>query len=306
MEEFAYNRRDFIKSSLVTGIGLAGGLMPITLHAAKPLRLTILHTNDTHSRIDPYPEGGPNAGMGGVSARIKLIEHIRATEEHVLLFDAGDIFQGTPYFNFFKGAIEMKAMEKMGYDATTMGNHDFDEGVENFAKQMKHISFPVLVSNYDFSATVLADKVQPYQVFERGKLKVGVFGLGINPVGLIPDALFGAVKYLNPLEKAKEMVNILRAQSCQLIVCLSHLGYAYRDDKVCDKRLASEVDGIDLIIGGHTHTFLDQPQLVKRANGRSTLIAQVGHSGLRLGRIDLEFGRTKVLHQWSARSLKIS
>jgi 5'-nucleotidase len=184
MEEFAYNRRGFIKSSLLTGVGLAGGLWPISASARKPTRLTILHTNDTHSRIDPYPAGGPNAGMGGVLARMRLIESIRSEEEHVLLFDAGDIFQGTPYFNFFKGAVEMKAMQRMGYDAATMGNHDFDEGVENFERQMKHIRFPIVVSNYDFSKTSLAGKIKSYQIFKLGKLKVGVFGLGIDPKGL--------------------------------------------------------------------------------------------------------------------------
>ena len=307
MEEFVTSRRNFVKQGLVVAGGLLTGLSSFPAWAARSVRITILHTNDTHSRIDPYPDNGPNAGRGGVAARMRLIKQIRESEEHVLLFDAGDIFQGTPYFNFFKGALEMKAMQMMGYDAATMGNHDFDEGVENFDTQLKHVKFPFVVANYDFQQTVLRNKIKPYTVFIRGGIRIGVFGLGINPAGLIPDKLFGAIVYHDPIAKAKQMVQMLRMEeSCHYVVCLSHLGYAYDDlNRVSDMRLAEVVDGIDLIIGGHTHTFLQEGTLVKGSAGRLCNIVQVGHSGLQLGRVDLLFEMNKSSFKSNAQALGV-
>lgn len=291
MAESSANRRHFIKTALFAAAALALPRWAFALRVKRDIPITILYTNDTHSRIDPFPANGPNAGLGGIAARKRLIEAIRGETEHVLLFDAGDIFQGTPYFNFFKGALEMKAMQWMGYDATTMGNHDFDEGVENFAKQMDHIHFPVLVANYQVKDTALSARVKANHVFERSGIKIGVFGLGIDPKGLIPEKLFGGVKHLDPFEVAQSQVTYLKkAAGCDLVVCLSHLGHQYREDsKPSDLRLAAAVPGIDVIIGGHTHTFLNEPVRVVHADGRNTLVCQVGHSGIRLGRLDFLF-----------------
>lgn len=274
---------------------MVSSLHALPVWAARKVRITILHTNDTHSRIDPYPEHGPNAGRGGVAARMRLIKQIKASSEHVLLFDAGDIFQGTPYFNFFKGALEMKAMQMMGYDAATMGNHDFDEGLANFERQIKHVNFPFLVSNYNFDNTILKGKVKSYTVFDRGGIRLGVFGLGIDPHGLIPKALFGDVQYLDPIQKAEEMVDLLkRDKGCHFVVCLSHLGYTYKEEgRPSDVRLAHQVAGIDLIIGGHTHTFLEKGVLVQGPAMQACQVVQVGHSGLQLGRVELTFEMNK-------------
>jgi 5'-nucleotidase len=288
------NRRDFLRQ-VAAGGGLAlAGAFPFEALAVprKELKLTILHTNDVHSRLEPFDEdGGIYAGQGGVVARAALIAAIRAEEEHVLLLDAGDIFQGTPYFNLYKGEPEMRAMAAMGYDAVTMGNHDFDAGVEGFARQLEHANFPVLTANYDFTGTALEGKTVPYKVFKKSDIKIGMFGLGIQLRGLVPDEAYGETKWLEPLQVARSTVDRLRRKErCDFIICLSHLGYQYDYRKVSDLVLAKETDGIDLIIGGHTHTFLDKPSVLKNRSGGEVLVNQVGWGGLRLGRIDYSFG----------------
>ncbi len=290
------NRRAFLKhTALGSGLVLAGSFPFEALAAAQETRLTILHTNDVHSRLEPFPmDGSKFQGLGGVAARAALIEKIRKEEQHVLLLDAGDIFQGTPYFNLYKGEPEIKAMTMMGYDAVTMGNHDFDAGVEGFAKQLPHASFPVLTANYDFKHTELEGKTQPYHIFKKGGIKIGVFGLGIQLWGLVPKDAFGKTKYLDPLPVAKELSeNLKKKKGCDLVICLSHLGYQYSSNKVSDCVLAQETEYIDLIIGGHTHTFLDQPTLIKNKSGKEVIINQVGWAGIRLGKLDFVFDSKK-------------
>ncbi|MBK6936851.1 MAG: metallophosphatase [Chitinophagaceae bacterium] len=289
------NRKQFLRNTAFSaGAMLAGPSVMKAAEALSPLRLTILHTNDTHSRLEPFPmDGGRNQGLGGIAGRTSLINQIRKEEEHVLLLDAGDIFQGTPYFNIYKGEPEIKAMTAMGYDACTIGNHDFDAGMENLSTQLsRHANFPMLVSNYDFSGTPMENRTEPYKVFRKGKLKIGVFGVSIEGRGLIPDNLFGGTKYLDPVQKANEAASILKKEKdCDMVICLSHLGYKYGDNKVSDEVLAKESDNIDLIIGGHTHTFLDNPVVVKNRKGDDVVINQVGFAGIILGRLDFEFSK---------------
>jgi 5'-nucleotidase len=291
------NRRDFLrKSAAGSGLLLAGAFPYGALAGApKPVKLTILHTNDVHSRLEPFEEDGSKwAGQGGVAARAALIASIRAEAEHVLLLDAGDIFQGTPYFNLYKGEPEMKAMAAMRYDAATMGNHDFDAGVEGFAKQLQRASFPIVIANYDFTRTAMEGKAVPFTIIRKGGVKVGIFGLGIQLRGLVPDDAYGHTQYLEPIQIAQSTVDKLRRREhCDLVICLSHLGYDYDYKKVSDKILAKETSGIDLIIGGHTHTFLEEPTVLKNKKGDDVLINQVGWAGLRLGRIDFVFDHKK-------------
>lgn len=292
------NRRMFIRQSAMAAgslmLGAKGGAAESLLHA-RLHRLTILHTNDTHSRMDPFPlDGSRNEGQGGVAPRAALIKKIRREEDHVLLLDAGDIFQGTPYFNIYKGEPEIKAMTAMGYEACTIGNHDFDAGVENLALQMKrHAAFAAIISNYDFSGTAMESVAVPYKIISKGKLKVGILGVGIELNGLVPDNLYGATRYLDPVAKANETAGILQRKGCDLIVCLSHLGYKYASNKVSDQVLARETENIDLIIGGHTHSFLDKPDVVQNKRGKDVVINQVGWAGLQLGRLDYDFSREK-------------
>ncbi len=290
------NRKKFIRqAALSAGAILAG---PSILSAAdyfSPLKVTILHTNDTHSRLEPFPmDGGRNQGLGGIAGRGQLINQIRREEEHVLLLDAGDIFQGTPYFNLYKGEPEIKAMSALKYDATTIGNHDFDAGMENLATQLiRHANFPMLICNYDFTATPMEHKTQPFKIFKKGKIKIGVFGIGIEAKGLIPDNLFGATKFLDPIQKANEVANTLkRKEDCDMIICLSHLGNKYKENNlISDELLAKDSENIDLIIGGHTHTFLDKPVVYANKRGDDVIVNQVGFAGIILGRLDFEFSK---------------
>lgn len=285
------DRRKFIRQGLVAGTALAAGaLLPEAVCAAAPRRITILHTNDVHSRLDPFPmDGSRNQGLGGVAARAALIEEIRNEGGQVLLLDAGDIFQGTPYFNMYKGEPEMKAMKHMGYDAATIGNHDFDAGMENFATQLGKGNFPLLICNYDFTDTPLESKYKPYQVFSKGELKIGVLGVGIELRGLVPDELYGKTVYLDPVEEVNRTANLLRKQGCDMIICLSHLGDKYEDNKISDEILAKECYDIDLVIGGHTHRFFTEPRKYRNRRGGDTLVNQVGWAGIQLGRLDYSF-----------------
>ena len=290
------NRRDFVRSSaLAAGALITGPNLASAMEDLAPIRLTILHTNDTHSRLEPFPmDGSRNQGLGGIAGRAELIRQVREKESLVLLLDAGDIFQGTPFFNIYKGEPEIKAMAAMGYDACTIGNHDFDAGMENLALQLgRHANFPMLVANYDFNGTPMEGKTLPFKVFKKGKLRIGVFGLGIEGKGLIPDNLFGKTVYQDPIQRANEISSLLITQEkCDMVICLSHLGYQYKgSNKISDEILARESKNIDLIIGGHTHTFFEKPLIFQNKNGDDVVVNQVGWAGIILGRLDFEFSK---------------
>jgi 5'-nucleotidase len=292
-------RRSFVKKSALVsgGLLLAGNSFAKTSFAQqKKTKVTILHTNDTHSNIEPLPANHskfPN--MGGVSKRFEVIKAIRQEQEHVLLLDAGDIFQGTPYFNKYKGTLEMKLMSELGYDAATMGNHDFDAGLEGFFMASEHAKFPFLCANYDFSNTILKDKTKPYTIFKKGKYSIGVFGIGIELDGLVPASKFEQTIYLNPIKVANEVASFLKKEGCDVVICLSHLGFEYQTDKVSDRILAAQTSNIDIILGGHTHTFMEKPTEVNNSEGKPVLINQVGCYGLNLGRIDFYLSKDKEL-----------
>ncbi len=292
-----WTRREFLYKTAGTGAALTlPGWLSAGILGAELSKLVILHTNDVHSRIEPFPDdGSKNAGLGGAARRAALIEKIRSENEHVLLFDSGDIFQGTPYFNFFLGEVDIKLMAEMKYDATTMGNHDFDAGLENFEKQMReHGNFPLIISNYDFSDTILHDKYVPRKIFQKGDIRIGVTGVGIELNGLVPQDLYGSTQYQDPIRQATAQANILKHdEKCDLVICLSHIGYKYDKEKVSDLHLARDSQSIDLILGGHTHTFMDAPDIQRNKDGDPVVIHQVGWGGMRLGKIDVTFERNK-------------
>jgi 5'-nucleotidase len=291
-------RRNFIQQTVSSSAFLSlSGLTLSSFSTKKTRKITILHTNDTHSHIDPFPANHPkNPGMGGAARRANAIQKIRQEEENVLLLDAGDIFQGTPYFNYYGGELEFKLMSMMQYDVATMGNHDFDNGIDGFYAQLPHAKFDFVSANYDFKNTILDEIVKPYKIIKKDGIKIGIFGLGVELNGLVDKKLYKETKYLNPIEIAEEMTQILKEQEkCDLIICLSHLGFKYTNDpeKVCDVLLAQKTKNIDLIIGGHTHTFLDKPIVETNRDGQPILINQVGCFGINLGRIDFYFSDDK-------------
>jgi 5'-nucleotidase len=303
------NRKEFLKT--VGGGTLALSLAPNLVFASQKsildknaaYKLTVLHTNDQHSRIEPFDSSySRNPNQGGFARRATLIQQIRNQEKNVLLLDAGDIFQGTPYFNFYGGELEFKLMSMMGYDAATMGNHDFDNGLDGFLKALPNAKFPFITSNYDFSNTILDGKTEKYKIFKKDGIKVGLFGVGIELDGLVGKKQYQETKYLNPVEIAQHYADFLRKEKgCDLVICLSHIGYDYRDDadKISDKKLAAQTDNIDLILGGHTHTFLPEPQSFTNKSGKNVLVNQVGWAGLLLGRIDFYFDKNKSLQNIS-------
>lgn len=291
------SRRDFLRLSGGAAAFIGAGLLPVSSFARpEAVKITVLHTNDVHSRIDPFPHNDPKyPGLGGFARRAALIRKIRAEEENVLLLDAGDIFQGTPYFNLYKGALELQLMSEMGYDAATMGNHDFDGGIENLRERMERdAAFPFLNANYDLRDTPLHGAVLPCTVMRKGGIRIGILGIGIELKGLVDARMYGNTRYLDPVSVAEQTaLRLKHDEQCDLVIALSHLGYRYKEKKVSDEILAQQTSCIDLIVGGHTHTFLDEPVRLTNAAGKTVHIAQVGWAGIRLGRIDYFFDRDR-------------
>lgn len=264
------------------------------VYAQRPARdsvhLIILHTNDTHSRIDPIEETASRyADRGGVLRREAAISQIRkeadALQAEVLLLDAGDFVQGTPYFNFFHGKIEVEMMNRMHYDAVTLGNHEFDRGIPALAKMLSKADFPVICSNYDLNATDLAGQTLPYLVLRKGALKVGIVSACIKLDNLVMPVNRENLVYMDAIEQADAYAAMLKEQSCDIVICLSHLGYSSRG--ICDIKLAENTHHIDVIVGGHSHTFLKAPRTYYNKDGKAVLITQAGKDGVYLGRMDL-------------------
>lgn len=252
-------------------------------------KIVILHTNDTHSRIEPLPETDRTApGKGGVERRASFINEVRRENKNVLLLDAGDFVQGTPYFNLFKGEIEVKAMNLMKYDAATLGNHEFDYGMEVLEEVIRKADFPIITSNYDFSQTELANLVKPYIILKRDGVRIGIIGICVKPQGLIAANNYKGMKFLDPVKTANELAEQLRSQQkCDMVICLSHLGYEQ------DQKLAESTRQIDLIIGGHSHTYMKEPLIRKNLDNKDVMIYQTNGRGIYVGRIDVELEKTR-------------
>ena len=249
-------------------------------------QLTILHTNDTHSQILPEDE----KNIGGYARRIGVINQEREADPNLLLLDAGDFSQGTPYFNFFHGRIEVAAMNWMKYDAATLGNHEFDNGLDTLAAILREAQFPIICANYDCTGTPLEDIVKPYIILERNDIKIGIFGMGCYPYSVIDDDNFRPIKYLEPYAVAQRMADTLRAQGCEVVICLSHQGTNPHDgDEPCDKEMVARTRGIDLVIGGHTHELVTDLS-VQNLDGKEVPLRQMKKYGSYLGKVMLCLG----------------
>ncbi|WP_103865911.1 bifunctional UDP-sugar hydrolase/5'-nucleotidase [Aquimarina sp. I32.4] len=288
------NRRVFIQQiASATAFAGLGGLSVTSCITPKPKKITVLHTNDVHSQIDPLPNNHYKyPGLGGFARRASIIEQVRQENPNTILLDAGDIFQGTPYFNYFGGEIEFKLMSKLNYDLATIGNHDFDNGIDGLLSQLPNATFDFVSANYDFKNTVLEGLVKPYKILIKEGVKIGVFGLGIKLDGLVSKNLYKETQYSDPIEMAQEMSKVLKEEEqCDLVICLSHIGYDYKNfpNNVSDLNLAKSTKNIDLIIGGHTHTLLPKPVIVDNLVGEKVVINQCGKSGVYMGQIDFYF-----------------
>ena len=264
--------------SLMTALGAS---------AKKTKQLLILHTNDTHSCVMPL---NPNladtmlAGCGGYLRRMAMINEERKKNPDLLLFDSGDFSQGSSYYTLFKGDVEVGLMNQMHYDAATIGNHEFDFGMDNMVRLFRMTTFPIVCSNYDFTGTELEGLVKPYITLRRQGVKIGVFALSPKLEGLVFTQNYGAIRYLNPSEVAQQMADLLRRQEkCDVVICISHLGWG--DVDFSDNRMISETRGIDLVLGGHSHTYMEHLEYVDNLNGHPVPVDQNGKHGIFVGRL---------------------
>lgn len=250
--------------------------------------LTILHTNDTHSQIYPLPENLADtmkAGRGGFLRRVAMVKQERQKEPNLLLFDSGDFSQGSPYYTLFKGDVEAGLMNMMGYDAGTIGNHEFDFGLENMARVFRELNFPIVCANYDFTGTPVEGTVKKHVIIKRKGFKIGVFGICPKMDGLVDENKCRGVKYLDPIKCAQEQVDELRKSGCNYIICISHVGWDEPTDQIDDNKLIANTEGIDLVLGGHSHTYFTKLETVKDKAGRVVPVDQNGKSGIFIGKL---------------------
>lgn len=260
--------------------------------SAQQKEIVILHTNDTHSQIEPNPAtASRNPDEGGIVRRAAVIEQIRKESANVIVVDAGDFVQGSPYYNFFKGEVEVKMMNQIGYNVGTLGNHEFDNGIDELARLLAMAKYPIVCANYDVAGTPLEPYVKPTTVIEKAGIKIGFIGIGIDPEGLIAKKNFGGIKYLDPVKTANKYARELKDAGCDMVVVVSHIGYFADEDDKGDRMLAMNSTDIDLIIGGHSHTDLKGCVEVANQDGKPVKITQTGKSGFRVGRVNIEFGK---------------
>jgi 5'-nucleotidase len=280
--------------NMIRNLMVCCALFLSSMAAEAQTKIEILHTNDTHSCILPLSKNLADtlvAGRGGFVRRLEFVNRERKDNPQLLLFDSGDFSQGSPYYTLFHGDVEVELMNLMGYDAVTIGNHEFDFGMDNMARLFRKANFPVVCCNYDFTGTPLEGLVKPYVVIERNGLKIGVLGVGPELEGLVDEKNCRGVKYEDPEDAAERTVKtLIDKEKCDVVVCLSHLGWEDSDDEG-DKEFMSKTKGIDLVLGGHSHSYFDSLKYVKNADGKQVPNDQNGKHGAFVGKIMLNFSK---------------
>lgn len=273
---------------------IIAALLAVSVSVFGQKTLTILHTNDTHSCIMPLSENLADtlqAGRGGFIRRIAMLKEERKSDPNLLLFDSGDFSQGSPYYTLFKGDVEVGLMNMMHYDAGTIGNHEFDYDFDNMARVFKRLNYPIVCANYDFTGTELAKIVKPYVIIKRNGLKIGVFGLSPKLDGLVDHKNYLTTRYLDPVATAQKMVDVLKGKKCELIICITHLGWD--EHGMGDQEVIRGTRGIDLVLGGHSHTYFQTLRYVKDLDGKLVPVDQNGKSGIYIGKMTLTFSNKK-------------
>ena len=273
---------------------IIAALLAVSVSVFGQKTLTILHTNDTHSCIMPLSENLADtlqAGRGGFIRRIAMLKEERKNDPNLLLFDSGDFSQGSPYYTLFKGDVEVGLMNMMHYDAGTIGNHEFDYGFDNMARVFKRLNYPIVCANYDFTGTELAKIVKSYVIIKRNGLKIGVFGLAPKLDGLVDHKNYLTTRYLDPVATAQKMVDVLKGKKCDLIICITHLGWD--EHGMGDQEVIRGTRGIDLVLGGHSHTYFQTLRYVKDLDGKLVPVDQNGKSGIYIGKMTLTFSNKK-------------
>ena len=264
-------------------------LVTVCAGAKGPKKITVLHSSDTHSCILPLNKNLADtmlADRGGFLRRIAMLKQERKADPDLLLFDCGDFSQGSSYYTMFKGDVEVELMNRMHYDAVTIGNHEFDFGLENMTRLFKMATFPIVCSNYDFADTELKDIVKPYIVLKRKGVKIGVFALCPPLQGLVSTKNYGPLKFLDPVEVTDRMVDVLRNQEkCDVVICLSHLGWEVSEYP--DNEVIRRTSGVDLLLGGHSHTYLKTLGYETDKTGRQVPVDHEGKHGVFVGKIQL-------------------
>lgn len=269
---------------------LIGSACGMSATGENEVELRIVHTNDTHSCImpvSPHSSDTALADKGGFVRRAALVRDLRAEDNSLLLFDSGDFSQGSAYYNLYKGEVEVKLMNEMRYDAATIGNHEFDFGLENMARIFRMAGFPIVCANYHVEGTVLEGLVKPYVILERKGVKIGVFGLGTQLEGMVASENYAGVVYEDPITAANRVADILKnREHCDLVVCLSHLGWQI--DGIDDSEVIPATRDIDIVLGGHSHTYMEHPEVVKNADGEYVYCNQMGKHGRYVGELSLQ------------------
>ena len=277
-----------IRNSVLKGLLSALVIISCSLDA-NARKLVILHTNDTHSQIEVV-RSGKGIGKGGVHQRAEFFAKIKAENENVLILDAGDYNQGTPYFTVFKGDLEVQVMNELGYEVVTLGNHEFDNGLDELARRLKNAKYTTVCANYDFTDTPLKDIIKPYVVIERGGLKIGIFGITTDLKTLVAKQNIKGMVYEDAYEVTDAMALKLRKElGCDLVIALTHIGYSGYPNQLSDINLAQKTENVDIIIGGHSHTFLKSEKIFKNRAGKDIVVVQAGAQGEYVGCLEIEY-----------------